>query len=352
MQAKAFFDPACGYPSKDFFAALDPALTSLPQKLTEGFKEKIIARPGERAGGLCAEMAELIGLDEGIAVSVGTADAYAPIQALGIACGSIMTMVIGTSMGMMLMSDEEHRVSGVTASLPDIYQRGLWCYASGLASVGDSFGWLADNCVPARYESEATERGITIQELLTEKASSLSPGAGGIIALDWLNGNKSCLADPSLSGAFIGITLSTRPEQLYRALIEATAFGANKVIEEYISSGAAVNEIRACGGIVGKNPLLMQIYADVIGIPIKASLCKQAPALGSAINAALAAGMSNAVEAMSEKSFKLYTPRPERHAEYSRLYSDYITLHDYFGRGENRIMERLRARSELNGAMQ
>ena len=303
MKAKAFYND--GYPDKDFLSAIHPDLVGHPDKLTDGFAEKVIAFPGERAGSLCRGMADILGLDAGIAVSVGTADSYSPISALGITREGIMIMIIGTSMGMMLMSREGHSVSGVTASLPDIYRRGLHGYASGLTSVGDSFGWFAENCVPARYEKEASERGIPLQSLLTEKASLLEPGAGGVMALDWLKGNKSCLANPYLSGLFIGITISTRPEQMYRALIEATAFGARRVIEEYRASGVPVDEIRACGGIVGKNPLLMQIYADVIGLPIKASYCAQAPALGSAINAASAAGIENAIDAMSTSRMRI-----------------------------------------------
>lgn len=342
MKAKAFYDN--GYPDKEFLSAIHQDLAELPNKLTDGFAEKVIAFPGERAGSLCPEMAEILGLDEGIAVSVGTADSYSPISALGITREGIMIMIIGTSMGMMLMSREGHSVSGVTASLPDIYRKDLWGYASGLTSVGDSFGWFAENCVPARYEKEASERRISIQQLLTEKASILEPGAGGVMALDWLKGNKSCLANPYLSGLFIGITISTRPEQMYRALIEATAFGARRVIEEYRASGVPIDEIRACGGIVGKNPLLMQIYADVIGLPIKASWCAQAPALGSAINAASAAGIRNAIDSMSDGNFKIYYPKEDNIARYDALYAEYLTLHDYFGRGGNRIMERLRGK--------
>lgn len=342
MKAKAFYDN--GYPDRDFLSAIHPDLAELPKKLTDGFAEKVISFPGERAGSLCRSMAEILGLNEGIAVSVGTADSYSPIPALGITREGIMIMIIGTSMGMMLMSREGHSVSGVTASLPDIYCRGLHGYASGLTSVGDSFGWFADNCVPARYEKEASERNIPLQSLLTEKASLLDPGAGGVMALDWLKGNKSCLANPYLSGLFIGITISTRPEQMYRALIEATAFGARRVIEEYRASGVPVDEIRACGGIVGKNPLLMQIYADVIGLPIKASFCSQAPALGSAINAASAAGIYGAIDAMSDGNFKVYYPSDENAARYNSLYAEYLALHDYFGKGGNRIMERLRGK--------
>ncbi len=173
-------------------------------------------------------------------------------------------------------------------------------------------------------------------------------GSGGVMALDWLGGNKSCLANPNLTGLFIGLTLSTKPEQMYRALIEATAFGARAIVENYEKSGVPVREIRAAGGIVGKNKLLMQIYADVIGLPIKAGRCPQIPALGAAINAAVAAGVypdiERAVDAMSVKDFDIYTPNRENHEAYNGFYAEYMALHDYFGRGANKIMERLRGK--------
>lgn len=342
LKAKAFYDEEKGYPDSDFLTAIHPELGGMPNKLSGGFAKKTLAYPGAPAGTLCREMAEILGLGEGIAVSVGTADSYAPIPGIGITGAGQMMMIIGTSTGIMIMSDEPKRVDGVTVSLPDIIYPGKHFYGSGQTSTGDAFSWFADNCTPARYEREAEERGISLQALLTEKAALLPAGAGGVMALDWLNGNKSCLANPYLSGLFVGITLSTRPEQMYRALIEATAFGARAIVENYRECGVPVNEIRACGGIVGKNPLLMQIYADVLGIPIKTSLCPQVPALGAAINAASAAGITDAVEKMSVKDFKVYTPNPENRAAYDRLYREYLLLHDYFGRGENRVMERLR----------
>ena len=349
MMSKAFYDPKTGYPDADFLGAYHSELVNLPEKLTEAFKEKTVAIPSEKAGTLCPEIAKKLGLPEGIAISAGTADSYSPLFGIGIKGAGQMIMTVGTSTGIMIMSDEPRRVEGVTASLPEIYGiKNKHCYASGQTSTGDALGWFAENCIPARYEREAEAKGISVQALLTEKAALLPAGAGGVMALDWLNGNKSCLANPNLTGLFVGLTLGTRPEQMYRALIEATAFGARAIIENYEKSGVPVREIRAAGGIVGKNKLLMQIYADVIGLPIMASKCPQVPALGAAINAAVAAGIyadhESAIYAMSCKDFDIYTPAPEKRAEYDRLYAEYITLHDYFGRGENRIMERLKGK--------
>ena len=347
LKAKAFCDENWSYPDSEFLAAFDPALVDLPNKLSEAFN-RCILYPGTSGAQLCPEMAKKLGLPEGIAVSAGTADSYSPILGIGITGAEQMIMTIGTSTGIMIMSDEPRRVEGVTVSLTDIFYPGKCGYGSGQTSTGDALGWFAENCTPARYEREAEAKGISVQALLTEKAALLPPGSGGIMALDWLNGNKSCLANPNLTGLFVGLTLSTKPEQMYRALIEATAFGARAIIENYKKCGVPVREIRAAGGIVGKNKLLMQIYADVIGLPIMASRCPQVPALGAAINAACAAGeykyIEEGVAAMSCKDFDIYTPNPETRAEYDSLYAEYMTLHDYFGKSENRIMEKLKGK--------
>ena len=278
MKSKAFYDPKTGYPDADFLGAIDPDLVGLPNKLTYAFKDRIVAIPGEAAGKLCPAMAKKLGLPTGIAVSAGTADSYSPLLGIGIKSSGQMIMTVGTSTGIMIMSEEPWRVEGVTASLPEIYGiKNKHCYASGQTSTGDALGWFAENCIPSRYEREAEAKELSIQALLTEKAALLPAGSGGVMALDWLGGNKSCLANPDLTGLFIGLTLSTQPEQMYRALIEATAFGARAIVENYEKSGIPVREIRAAGGIVGKNKLLMQIYADVIGLPIKAGRCPQIP---------------------------------------------------------------------------
>ena len=163
--------------------------------------------------------------------------------------------------------------------------------------------------------------------------------------LDWINGNKSCLGNAKLSGMFLGLNMNTRAEHIFRAVVEATAFGARMIVEAYKTAGVAVKEIRACGGIAMKNAMLMQIYADVLGVPIRVSACQQGPALGAAIYAAVGAGIYpdnyKAVEAMADTRFTLYTPDPDHQAAYETLYQEYKELHDYFGRGGNRIMERL-----------
>ncbi|MBQ2957076.1 MAG: ribulokinase [Clostridia bacterium] len=357
--AKAFYDIKSGYPDGDFFAAVHPDLEHLPEdKLIGRFPHHVLTHPCNHAGGLSRHMAEALGLCAGTVVTPGHMDAYTPMAALGIDKPGVMMMIMGTSTGIMLLGDEGRPVSGVTASLPDTFFPGLWGYASGQASVGDGLQWFADHCVPGKYERAAESEGLTVQQYLTKLAQRLSPGETGLICLDWINGNKSCLGNPRLSGMFLGLNLQTTPEQIYRAMVEGTAFGARMIAEAYRAAGVAVNEIRACGGIAGKNPLMMQIYADVMGMPISVSRCTQVPALGAAIYAAAAAGEKTgypsifaAMEAMAEREFTVYMPDERRHAAYETLYREYRTLHDYFGCGENRVMERLYAQRTQGGIL-
>ena len=271
------------------------------------------------------------------------------MAALGIRAPGQAMLVIGTSTAFMLLSDARRPVQGVTACLPDTYYPGLWGYASGQASVGDCFQWFADNGLPEDYARAAREAGLTPQAYLSQLAAGLAPGETGLLALDWFNGNKSPLANSRLSGLMLGLTLQTRPEHIFRALLEATAFGARAILEAYEQAGVRVQSLTACGGIAGKNPLMMQIYADVLGKPLRVSRCRQAPALGAAIYAAAAAGHATgfsdifaAVDAMHCRDFIRYTPDPAAGAVYDALYREYKALSDYFGRGGNDVMERLK----------
>lgn len=347
--AKAMWSRRNGYPQETFFQGIDDSLKDLPQrKLMGHFPGCKVGYPGESVGGLCPDMARRLGLPEGIAISAPQMDGYAAMPGVGIMETGVMMMIIGTSTGIMVLSEEEKNVEGVMACLPDTFYPGVWGYASGQASVGDGFQWFIDNCVPEHYVREAERQEKNMHQYLTELASVLKPGQTGLVALDWLNGNKSCLGNSQLSGLILGLNLQTKPEHIYRALLEATAFGARKIQEAYEQAGILIREVTACGGIAGKNPLLMQIYADVLGKPIKASLCTQAPALGSAIYAAAAAGKEagcvdifDAVEKMGNRQYCMYFPKKENQRLYEALYREYRLLHDYFGRGQNRVMERL-----------
>ena len=228
---------------------------------------------------------------------------------------------------------------------------GWWATKPAKSCVGDHFAWFTENCVPGAYEREAAKRGVSIHQLLEEKAAQLAPGASGLLALDWWNGNRSVLVDVDLTGMLLGMTLATKAEEIYRALIEATAYGTRMIIETFEANGVPVHEIVATGGLPDRNRLLMQIYADVTGRPIKVSGPKQGGAFGSAMHGAVAAGKAaggydsivDAAKAMARLRADHYTPNPAASAVYDQLYAEYVALHDYFGRGDNDVMKRLKA---------
>ena len=222
---------------------------------------------------------------------------------------------------------------------------GYWGYEAGQSGVGDIFAWFADTSAPPEYHAEAERRGLDIHDHLSQLAEQQRVGEHGLIALDWHNGNRSVLVDHELSGVVVGQTLATRPEDTYRALLEATAFGTRTIIEAFRASGIEVSDFVVAGGLL-KNRFLMQTYADVIGLPLSTITSEQGPALGSAIHAAVAAGaypdVRTAAAAMGRSERAVYTPDPDRAAAYDALYAEYVTLHDYLGRGANDVMHRPR----------
>ena len=344
---KAFYRKQSGYPGKEFFGALDHRLTDVTEDKLRGR----VASVGACAGYLSEAAAALTGLKAGIAVAVANVDAHVTVPALGIDGPGKMLAIMGTSTCHMLMSREELPIPGICGVVEDGILPGFFGYEAGQSCVGDHFAWFVDHFTPASYEEEAASRGISPMQLMIEKAAALKPGESGILALDWWNGNRSILVDADLSGLFLGMSLQTRPEELFRALVEATAFGTRAIIENFRVGGVPVDEFYAAGGISQKDPFTMQLYADVIGMDIRVSGSRQAPALGSAIFAAAAAGelaggyadVFAAARRMGKVSDRVYHPDPANRAVYDRLYAEYMSLHNYFGRGENSVMKRLRA---------
>jgi L-ribulokinase len=344
---KAIWNKRKGYPSDDFFAALDPRLRNVvDEKLSRN-----IYPLGDRAGGLTKEMAKLTGLKPGIAVPVGNVDAHVAVPASTVVEPGRLVAIMGTSTCIMVLGEEERVVEGMCGVVEDGIVPGFFGFEAGQSCVGDHFAWFVDNCVPPVYHEEAKRRGLNVHQLLEEKAAQQKPGEHGLVALDWWNGNRSVLVDVDLAGLLIGATLATKPEDIYRALIEATAYGACVIIEGFENSGVAVNEIVACGGLPGRNKLLMQIYADVTGREIKVASTEQSGAFGSAMFAAVAAGKAaggydtifEATKRMARLQDIVYKPSPARKAIYDQLYAEYLTLHDHFGRGANDVMKRLKA---------
>lgn len=343
---KAIWHKREGYPSKEFFKALDPRL----ENVVEDKLSTDIYPLGGKAGELTAEMAKFTGLKEGMAVAISNVDAHVAVPSLGISDAGKMLMIMGTSTCHMVLSKEEKIVPGMCGVVEDGILPGFYGYEAGQSCVGDHFHWFVENCVPASYTEEAKSRGISIHKLLREKASALNVGESGLVTLDWWNGNRSVLVDVDLTGLILGFTLLTKPEEIYRALIEATAYGTNMIIETFEDSGVAINELYACGGIAEKDEMMMQIYADVTNKEIRISDSPQAVALGSAMFGAVAAGKDKggydsifeAAKHMAKVREAYYKPKPANVEAYRKLYAEYKLLHDYFGRGANDVMKRLK----------
>ncbi|NLF00776.1 MAG: ribulokinase [Anaerolineales bacterium] len=347
---KAIWNKRQGYPSDDFFAALDPRLrTIVDDKLSRS-----IVPLGQRAGGLTPAMAARTGLLPGTAVAVGNVDAHVSVPAATVVEPGRMVIIMGTSNCHMVLGTEERMVPGMCGVVEDGIIPGYFGYEAGQSCVGDHFAWFVENCAPEAYAEEARARGLNLHQLLEERAARLQPGETGLLALDWWNGNRSVLVDVDLTGLLLGATLATKPEDIYRALIEATAFGTRVIIEAFDRNGVAVDEIVACGGLPERNKLLMQIYADVSGREIKVAASQQTGAKGSAMFGAVAAGRAaggydtivDAAAAMARLKDEVYRPIAAHKTVYDQLYVEYLRLHDTFGRGGNDVMKMLKRMRE------
>jgi L-ribulokinase len=343
---KSCYIEGIGYPRKSFMQALDGRLCDL-------FGKKIpnkVSPITSTAGTLSAKGAALCGLTKGCAVSLPMIDAHAPMVALNLVGEGDMIATLGTSGCYIIHSKTETCISGIGGYVRDGVIPDMITYEAGQAAVGDMFAWFVDRYMPFEYMNAAARRGISIHKLLREKAESLRPGQSGLLCLDWLNGNRSVLSDPSLSGMILGIDLQTKPEEIYRALIEASAYGARIILEAFAGGGVECRRIVAAGGIAQKDEMMMQIYADVFNMEIKVTRVGQGGALGAAIYAAYAAGEYDSVEkasaAMACRDYITYTPIPENAAIYQQLYLEYKKLHDFFGK-QNFTMHKLKELKNL-----
>jgi L-ribulokinase len=330
------------YPSREFFKALHP-------KLENVVAHKLAAEAyalGSRAGGLTLAMAKLTGLKEGTPVAVGNVDAHVAVPACTVTTPGKLVMIMGTSTCHLLLDHTKQEVEGMCGAVQDGVVPGLWGYEAGQAGVGDLFAWFMENTVPAYAHQEARKAGLTIYQSLEKHAAGVKPGESGLLALDWWNGNRSVLVDADLSGLLIGLTLRSRPHEIYRALIEATAFGTRKIIEAFTNEGIAIQELYACGGLAQKNSLLLQICADATGRAIRVARSEQTSALGAAMQAAVAAGIHPDIHAaagkMAHLSKRIYYPDAAVKQTYDQLYGEYSRLHDLFGRDTQSAMKNLK----------
>jgi L-ribulokinase len=343
---KAIWQHSCGYPSREFLDSLDKRMVSFAEeKLSDSIKPL-----GSRAGYITKQIAQRTGLSTETAVAVGVIDAHASLPACRINTQGKMLMIMGTSTCHIILSEKELSVPGICGVVKDGVLPGFFAYEAGQSCVGDHFSWYIKNCLPASYYDEAEKRNIRIFDYLNEKVGRLRPGESGLLALDWWNGVRSVLMDFNLSGTLIGMTLQTKPEEIYRALIEATAFGTKMIIEAFENAGLKVEELYATGGIAAKDALTMQIYSDVCDRVIKVADSPQSGALGSAIYAVSAAGseesgyksISEAIMRLGKEASKTYTPNKDNARVYKTLFTEYKKLHDYFGEGKNDVMKKLK----------
>lgn len=342
---KAIYHHEEGFPSPQFFKQLDPRLEHVVQEKIKGEIKAV----GEKAGSLSSQWAERLGLSQNTAVAVANVDAHVSAPAVNTVKPGQMLMIMGTSTCDILLGDQEKSVPGICGVVYDGVIPGYFGYESGQSAVGDIFGWFTENYVDTAVLDKANAQGLSVHQYLEQEASTLSVGESGLLALDWFGGNRSVLVDVDVSGIILGLTLSTKPHELYRALIESTAFGKRVIIDNYEQHGVPVDELYVCGGLPNKNKLLLQIYADVLNREIKMADSEHTPALGSAMFAAVAAHdqgghktIFDAAKHMAKVKEDTIKPIPKNVAKYDLLYKEFKALHDQFGYGQDTVLKRLK----------
>lgn len=344
---KAIWSAEDGYPDQSFFEALEPGFGGI----VDDKMGRDIAILGDAAGRLTEQAARWTGLRPGIAVAVANVDAHVSVPACAVVDTGTLVAIMGTSICHIVLADGAPLVPGACGVVRDGVIPGLYGYEAGQTAVGDIFAWFVDHCVPPLYHERAKARGVTVHEILEEDASKLQPGESGLLALDWWNGNRSVLVDADLTGLMLGMTLLTTAAEMYRALIEATAFGTRVIIDAFEAGGVKVDQVVGCGGLPDRNRMLMQIYADVTGRTWKLAASPQTPALGSAMFAAVAAGpeaggyatIKEAAAKMAHLRDETYVPNEANHVVYEQIYAEYVRMHDLLGRpGGDPVMKTLK----------
>lgn len=335
--SNCFYHLEKGYPSEEFLKAAFPHLPPVTRKMTG-----TLVPVGSSAGGLAPEVAEALGLPAGILVSASHIDAHTAALGCGASQEGDLTAVLGTSACYLLNSASPNGAPGIYSTFWEANAPGWYGLEGGQSAVGDGLAWFVEQCVPAAVTREAAERGLSVHTLLTEKATGLAPGESGLLALDWWNGVRSPLMDPTLRGVVVGLSLHTRPEELYRAFLEAICFGARRIIDCCETAGHPVKRIFAAGGIAAKNPLMMQLLADICGRPVRVCASAQTCALGSAILGASAARpgtFSQLIGQMASPVVSIYQPQPEAVKVYEDLYRQYLDLSEFLCRPQSPLRQ-------------
>ncbi len=330
---KACWSASDGLPSRAYFEAAYPAFPDPHEKLGTSF-----VSPGQCAGTLRAEVAARLGLTTSVAVAAGNVDSFVSVPGAGVQSPGVFLMVVGTSICDLVIDRHEVRMPGITGVVENGILPGFFGYEAGQAAVGDMFAWFGGRLLGLK-SGEPGSGGSWHEEFETE-AAKLAPGASGLVALDWWNGNRTILGDADLSGVIAGLTLATTPAEVYRALLESVAFGTRRIVENFIEHGVAIGEIVACGGIAERSVLMMQLLADVAGLPVTIPDSSQIPARGAALCGAIAAGSARggfddfetAVSELRPAMSRRYEPTAQRRATYDEVYSVFGSLHDELGR--------------------
>ena len=344
----ALWNPSDGYPSEEYLEEAAAGFGAAAEKLSGE-----LADVGTPAGYLAPERARQYGLPAGIPVAAGLGDCQAAFVGAGLSEEGVLLSVMGTSSCDMLVDRKGIGIPGMYGGSADSMIPGMYGYEAGQATMGDLLGWFVKHQVPGPYMQRAEEAGVSIFDYLNGLAEAVSPMETGLLALDWWNGNRSVLLDTNLSGMILGMRMGTRCEDIYRALAEALAFGKRRIVEQFETYGIQVKKICATGGVASKNTFLMQVFSDIMGIPVWISEAENGSCTGSAVYGAVAAGaaaggydgLKEAAEAMGGKVGRVHMPEERYRQHYDALYEEYKTLYQYFGR-ENQIMKRLRSQAE------
>ena len=345
LRYKAFYNHKTGSASKEFYKALDERMENYIEEKMDAPQKGV----GEVAGYLSESMAHTLGLKAGTPVGTPIIDAHACILGGGMTKPGEMSIIAGTSYAHYVFTEKETDVYGVCSIVKDGILPGYFAYEAGQSGGGDQFAWFVKNCIPEKYEIEAREKGINIHQLLVEKLNGYKAGDSGLIALDWFNGVRSPLADYNLNGLIMGMNLLTKPEDIYMALIEATGFGTRFIVEEFEKAGIEINSIVISGGIPLKNPMLVQVYSDILNREITVCQAEQSGSLGAAMLGIAAAPsevtgyqcLTEIVEKLSKRGELSYKPNRENKEAYDNLFEEYKLLLEYFGKGSNDVMKRL-----------
>ncbi|WP_026974273.1 ribulokinase [Alicyclobacillus contaminans] len=334
---KAMWSQDEGLPSADYFRAVHPQFENPAEKLGNQFHPL-----GTRAGALRAEVAARLGLRPSVAVAVGNVDAMVCVPSVGVTGPGTLVMVIGTSICHVAVSQDEVRLPGITGVVRDGVLPGMFGYETGQAAVGDMFQWFVSTLSQTDIQQSAERLGRSVHDDLQQLAAEIPPGSHGLVVLDWWNGNRSILGDADLSGVIMGLTLSTTYAEMYRALLESVAFGTRRILENFEQHHLPMQKIAACGGISHKNPLLMQIYADVCGVPVEVFASKEVPARGAAMFGAVAAGVfptiQDAARRLASPVERVYYPHAEAQQVYDRVYQLYHRLYHLLGDTHRALM--------------